>query len=134
DEERRGSIGEVDSLKARRNAVSQEVGERKRRGEPADEVIAEMREVSERIRQLDGRIREIEEEIDFILLRIPNVPDSGVPDGGEESNLVVRSWGEPIGFSFQPRPHWELGAELGLIDLPAGAKVTGSGFPLFRGW
>jgi seryl-tRNA synthetase len=134
DEERRGSIGEVDSLKARRNTVSQEVGERKRRGEPADEVIAEMRDVSERIRQLDGRIREIEEEIDSILLRIPNVPDSAVPDGGEENNRVVRSWGEPVGFGFQPRPHWELGAELGLIDLPAGAKVAGSGFPLFRGW
>jgi seryl-tRNA synthetase len=134
DEERRGSIGEVDSLKARRNTVSQEVGERKRRGELADDVIAEMRDVSDRIRQLDGRIREIEEEIDSILLRIPNVPDVGVPDGGEENNRVVRSWGEPVSFEFQPRPHWELGAELGLIDLPAGAKVAGSGFPLFRGW
>jgi seryl-tRNA synthetase len=133
DEERRGLIGEGDALKARRNTVSQEVGERKRRGEPADEVITEMRSVSDRIRAIDGRLREIEEEIEWLLLRIPNVPEASVPVGGEENNRVVRSWGDPIGFSFEPRPHWEIGADLGLLDLAAGAKVAGSGFPLFRG-
>jgi seryl-tRNA synthetase len=133
DEERRALIAEGDALKARRNAVSQEVGERKRRGEGADEVIAEMKAVGERIRQIDARLREIEAEIEDALLRTPNIPHASVQPGGEEANEVVRSWGEQRTFSFTPRPHWELGSELGLLDLPAGAKVAGSGFPVFRG-
>jgi seryl-tRNA synthetase len=134
DEERRALIGEGDALKARRNAVSLEVGERKRRGEAADEVIAEMRAVSDRIREIDTRLREIDESLEQLLLRTPNVPDASLPDGGEESNRVVRSWGEPRSRGFEPKPPRELGADLGLLDLPAGAKVAGSGFPAFRGW
>ena len=133
DEERRALIGEGEALKARRNVVSQEVGERKRRGDSADEVIAEMRTVGDRIRAIDERLREIEGEIEDRLLRTPNVPDGSVPPGGEESNQVVRQWGEERSFDFEPRPHWEIGAELGLLDLPSGAKVAGSGFPAFRG-
>jgi seryl-tRNA synthetase len=133
DTERRAAIAEGDTLKARRNAVSQEVGERKRRKEDADDLIAEMRQVNDRIRELDGRLREVEGEIDDLLLRVPNVTDPGVPAGGEEANTVVRAWGEPRAFGFTPRPHWELGAELGLLDLPAGARVAGSGFPLYTG-
>ncbi|HET8654240.1 MAG TPA: serine--tRNA ligase [Longimicrobiaceae bacterium] len=134
DEERRALIGEGDALKARRNAVSQEVGERKRRGDAADDVIVEMRAVAERIKAVDARLREIEAEIEDVLLHTPNAPDAGVPVGGEEANVVVRSWGEPCSPDFEPRPHWEIGAELGLFDLPAGAKVAGSGFPVFTGW
>jgi seryl-tRNA synthetase len=133
DTERRAAIAEGDTLKARRNAVSQEVGERKRRKEDADDLIAEMRQVNDRIRELDARLREVEGEIDDLLLRVPNVTEPDVPSGGEEANTVVRSWGEPRGFGFAPRPHWELGAELGLLDLPAGARVAGSGFPLYTG-
>jgi seryl-tRNA synthetase len=133
DEERRALIGEGDALKGRRNAVSQEVGERKRRGEAADDVIVEMRSVGDRIREVDARLREIEGEIEGVLLRTPNAPDPTVPTGGEESNALVREWGERRDFDFTPRPHWEVGAELGLLDLPIGAKVAGSGFPAFRG-
>ncbi|CAN5727628.1 MAG: serine--tRNA ligase [Gemmatimonadetes bacterium] len=133
DEERRRLIGEGDALKARRNAVSQEVGERKRRGEGAEELIAETRMVADRIREVDARLREIEGEIEQILLRIPNTPDPSVPAGGEENNRVVRSWGELPSYDFTPRPHWEIGAELGILDLPTGAKITGSGFPAYRG-
>lgn len=133
DEERRTLIVEGDGLKARRNSVSQEVGERKRRGESADDVIAEMKTVAERIKTIDARLREIETEIDDLLLRTPNLPHPDVQPGGEEDNLVVRSWGEPKELDFEARPHWEIGAELGLIDLPTGAKVAGSGFPAFRG-
>jgi seryl-tRNA synthetase len=133
DEERRAVIAEVESLKARRNVVSQQVGERKRRGEAADDVIAEMRQVADRIRDLDARLREVEAEIEQVLLRTPNVPDEAVPAGGEESNQVVREWGTLPQLGFQPRPHWEIGAELGLIDLPTGAKISGSGFPVFIG-
>src|SRR5690606_12586308 len=132
-EERRSLIAEADTLKARRNAVSQEVGERKRRGEDAEALIREMREVGDRIRELDTRLREVESESREILLRTPNAPDPSVPPGGEESNVVVREWSTPSEFDFEPRPHWEVGAELGLIDLPTGAKVAGSGFPAFIG-
>jgi seryl-tRNA synthetase len=133
DAERRAAIAQGDELKARRNAVSQEVGERKRRKEDADDLIAEMRTVNDRIKELDARLREAEGEMDDILLRIPNLPDPGVPAGGEEANAVVRGWGAPRAFDFTPRPHWEIGAELGILDLPAGAKVAGSGFPAYRG-
>ena len=133
DEERRALIVEGDGLKARRNAVSQEVGERKRRREDAEELIAEMKRVGERIRDIDSRLRDIEAAIEDRLLRTPNLPHPAVQEGGEESNRVVRSWGEPRTLPFAPRPHWEIGAELGLLDLPAGAKVAGSGFPAYRG-
>ncbi len=133
DAERRALIGEGDALKARRNEVSREVGERRRRGEPADDIIAEQRRVGERIREIDERLRALEAELDDVLLRTPNLPDPGVPAGGEENNRVVREWGERKDFAFAPRPHWELAAELGMLDLPAGAKVAGSGFPAYRG-
>jgi seryl-tRNA synthetase len=133
DAERRALVAEGDGLKARRNAVSQEVGERKRRKESADDLIAEMGAVNARIKEIDARLREVEGESDDILLRVPNLPDPSLPLGGEESNAVVRSWGTPRAFHFEPRPHWEIGAELGLLDLPAGAKVAGSGFPVYRG-
>jgi len=133
DAERRSLIGDVEILKARRNAVSQEVGERKRRREDAETLIVEMRSVSDRIKESDATLRELEETIEDILLRTPNVPASVVPAGGEESNVVVRSWGDIEPPAFELRPHWDIGAELGLIDLPLGAKVAGSGFPAFRG-
>jgi seryl-tRNA synthetase len=133
DEERRALIGEGDELKAKRNRVSQEVGERKRRGESADDVVVEMRAVGERIGQVDARLRELEGEIETVLLSTPNLPDPSVPEGGEESNAVVREWGTPREFDFDPRPHWEFAGDLGLLDLATGAKVAGSGFPAFRG-
>lgn len=133
DAERRALIGEGDELKARRNAVSQEVGLRKRRGEPADDLIAETRTVGDRIREIDARLRDLEAEIEHVLLRMPNVTDASVPAGGEESNAVVRTWGERREFAFTPRPHWDIGADLGLMDLAGGARVAGSGFPAYRG-
>ncbi|HEU0054351.1 MAG TPA: serine--tRNA ligase, partial [Longimicrobium sp.] len=113
DAERRALIAEGDELKARRNAVSQEVAERKRRKEEADDLIAETRAVGERIKAVDARLREVEGAIDDVLLRVPNLPDASVPEGGEEANAVVRTWGEKPSFSFTPRPHWEIGTALG---------------------
>lgn len=133
DAERRTLVAEGDGLKARRNAASQEVGERKRRKEPADDLIAEMGQVNARIKEIDARLRDVEGESDDVLLRIPNPTDPSVPAGGEEANAVIRNWGAPRTFDFEPRPHWEIGAELGLFDLPAGAKVSGSGFPVYKG-
>ncbi|HEU4885513.1 MAG TPA: serine--tRNA ligase [Longimicrobium sp.] len=133
DSERRALVAEGDGLKARRNAVSQQVGERKRAKESADDLIAEMGEVNARIKEIDARLREVEGESDNLLLRIPNLTSPDLPLGGEEANAVVRDWGTPREFDFTPRPHWEIGAELGLFDLPAGAKVAGSGFPVYKG-
>jgi seryl-tRNA synthetase len=133
DAERRTLVAEVDGLKARRNQVSREVGELKRSGGDADALVAEMRAVGDRIGEIDARVRAVEEERDALILGIPNVTDPSVPAGGEESNATVRSWGEPRAFGFTPRPHWELAAELGMLDLPGGAKVAGSGFPAYRG-
>ncbi len=133
DEERRRLVQEADAAKARRNSVSSEIAARKRAGEPADDIIEEMRRAGDRIKWLDGRLREVEQELEDLLLRTPNTPDSAVPEGGEENNRIVRSWGEVEERDFEVRPHWELGAELGLFDLPMGARVAGSGFPVFTG-
>ena len=133
DEERRSLIAEGDALKTRRNEASRSIGERKRRGESAAELLAEMGSVAERIGEIDDRLRSLEAEIEEILLHLPNLPDPSVPEGGEEANRIVREWGEIREFDFEPRPHWELGAELGILDLPGGAKVAGSGFPAYRG-
>ena len=132
DEERRDAIGEVNELKAERNTASKRIGELKRDGEDASELIASMRSVGDRIDELDEVVREREEAMDELLLQIPNTPLPEVPAGGEEDNEVLKEWGEARDFSFPPRPHWELGEELGILDLPRGAKISGSGFPVLR--
>lgn len=133
DERRRAAIAQVNALRAQRNEVSQEIGERKRRGERVDDRVAEMRRVGERIAELDREVEAWEATIREILLNTPNLPLPEVQPGGAEANEVVRVWGEAPAFSFEPRPHWELGAALEILDLPRGAKVAGSGFPLLRG-
>jgi len=133
DEVRRQAIAEVEELKATRNEVSKRIGELKRSGEGAEPLILEMRKAGERIAELDGVVADSESRIRDLLLGIPNMPLDEVPAGGEENNLQIRSWGERPTFSFSPRPHWELGEALGILDLPRGAKLSGSGFPLLRG-
>jgi len=133
DEDRRKAIGAADALKARRNEVSRTVGERKRAGEDASALVEEMREVGERIAGFDRDVSELDAMIRDILLRTPNLPLEGIQEGGADSNVVVRSHGEPLQHGFPAKPHWELGESLGLLDLPRGARVSGSGFPVLRG-
>ena len=133
DLERRDALTEVNQLKARKNEVSREVGERKRRGEDADALLAETRGLGEAIDELDRRARTAEQSIQERLLLTPNLPLDEVPEGGEEANRVVKEWGELPAFAFEPRPHWELGERLGILDLPRGARLSGSGFPVLRG-
>ncbi len=133
DEERRKAITEGDALRARRNDVSKQIGELKRAGEDAEGPIREMREVGERISELEALVTGADARIEEILLSTPNLPLDGVPEGGEEANQVVRGWGEPVRHSFPSLPHWELGERLEILDLPRGAKISGSGFPLLRG-
>lgn len=133
DEERREALGVVNDLKAERNTASKRVGELKRAGENADDLIAETRELGTRIDELDEIVRSANEEIRELLLGVPNAPLDTVPQGDESANETHSTWGEPKAFDFEPRPHWEVGEALGVLDLPRGAKVAGSGFPLLRG-
>ncbi len=133
DELRRTAVTEGDELRARRNEVSRTIGELKREGKDADSLIAEMREVGARVDELESRVTASEERIQELLLNIPNMPLAEVQAGGEDANEVLRTWGTPVRHDFQARPHWELGEELGLLDLPAGSRISGSGFPVLRG-
>ncbi len=133
DEARRRAIGEVNDLKARRNEASKTIGELKRSGGDAEALIAEMRALGDRIVELDETVRANEARAEEILLAVPNLPLEDVPDGGAEANRVVSMWGEPRAFTFTPKPHWEIGEALGILDLPRGSKISGSGFPVLRG-
>ena len=130
--ERRTVIQAVEERKAARNTNSQEVARRKKAGEPADDLIASGRTLGEEIQRLENELAAAETELRDILLGIPNITLPDVPAGGEEENKVVRTWGEPRP-SDGVRPHWEIGEERGLLDLARGAKISGSGFIVFRG-
>jgi seryl-tRNA synthetase len=133
DRQRRDVLVRVEGLKAERNAASDEVARRKRAKEPADDLMERLRLSGDEVKSLDGRLREIEAALDERALAVPNFPHEGSPDGDATANRVLRAWGAPPTLDFTPKPHWELGPALGLFDLPAGGKVTGSGFPLFTG-
>lgn len=133
DEKRRAALGEVNELKAERNESSKRIGELKRAGEDADELVVAMRAVGDRIAVLDEEVRACEEAIDEILLSVPNTPMDRVPEGGEEHNEVLSTWGEAVSFDFDAKPHWDLGEALGILDLPGGARISGSGFPVMKG-
>jgi seryl-tRNA synthetase len=133
DRRRRELLVRTETLKAERNAATEEVARRKRAQEPADEIMARLKTSGEEVKALDGRLRELDAELDQRVMTLPNFPAAEIPDGDAAANRVVRTWGDPPRFGFTPRPHWELASALGILDLPAGAKLTGSGFPLFRG-
>ena len=133
DEARRQAIGEVNELKAQRNIVSKQVGELKRAGQDASAIIEQTRALGERIAELDDVVREADEFIRHHLLLIPNEPYRRVPAGGEEANEVLSIWGAPVTFDFEAQPHWSIGENLGILDLPRGSKISGSGFPVLVG-
>ncbi len=134
DKERRELIQQVEAMRNRRNQFSDEISRRKRQGEDAQELIAEMRALSQRLKEMEAQLREKEEELRKLLLTVPNIPHSSVPVGEDsEDNVEVRKWGEPPSFPFTPRPHWEVGEELGILDFQRGAKLAGARFVLYRG-
>ncbi|MBA3234911.1 MAG: hypothetical protein H0T59_02820, partial [Chloroflexi bacterium] len=155
DSERRRLLAETESLKAERNAASKRIGEAIKDGAAPDgPEVADLRATStaagERIKGLDEALAPTEAALDDQLLRIPNPPDADIPVGGEEANVTVRTWGELLGRD-QPligevgadapadgpiwtrKPHWELGETLDIIDNARGAKIAGSGFPVYKG-
>jgi seryl-tRNA synthetase len=133
DRQRRDLLVRVEGLKAERNAASDEVARRKRAKESADDLMEQLKASGDEVRALDLRLREVETQLDERALSVPNFPIDQVPEGDASANRLVRAWGVPPEFDFAAKPHWELGASLGLFDLPAGVKITGSGFPLFTG-
>jgi len=130
DEEYRRLLAESERLKAERNARSKQIGEmiQSGRGDEAETLKAEMREVADRIKSLDELSSAHKDTLDSLLLEIPNLPHPSVPAGGPDANQLVREWGQPRTFEFEPRPHWELGEALGILDLERATKISGSGF------
>ena len=146
DAARRRLQAESDTLKAERNAASKRIGEAIRAGaRPDGPEVGELRAAStragQRIDAIDGELAAAQTELEDLLLRIPNPADPEVPVGGEEANVTVRTWGKlaphavtmPDGTPWERRPHWEIGGDLDIIDNPRGAKIAGSGFPVYKG-
>lgn len=136
DEGRRSVIAEVESLQAERNAVSKQIGLLMREGkkEEAEAAKEQVAANKDRIAELDQRRGEVEEELTALVAAIPNIPDASVPYGKDDSdNPEVRKWGEPTQFDFEPKAHWDLGPELGMIDFDRGVKLAGTRFYLLGG-
>ncbi len=136
DAERRDILTKVEALKQKRNTVSQEIGKLMREGkkEEAEVIKAEMGGVSTEIKEFDARLSELDEKLRYFQLTIPNVYHESTPIGNdEEDNLLVRTWGEPRKFDFEPKPHHELGEELEILDFERGTKLGGSRFTVYRG-
>lgn len=131
---RRDILQEVETLRNERNTVSKNIGEKKKKGEDASELMSRMGKVSARIKELDESLKKTEENLNAFLLTIPNIPHESVACGaGADDNPVIRHWGEKPSFSFPPRPHWELGEALDILDFSRGAKIAGARFTLYRG-
>jgi seryl-tRNA synthetase len=137
DEKRRKIISEAEELKAQKNQVSAKIPQMKKAGEATTQIFAEMKTVSDKISELDNQLKNIEDELNAILLFIPNLPHSSVPIGKTaEQNVEIRKW-TPENFSYQKQDktldHVELGKKLNILDFERGAKISGSGFPVYVG-
>jgi len=128
------NLREGDDLKHERNERSREIGEKKRAGQSTDELHGRMKEIAGRIKEIETRNKEIEEKLDALLLTVPNLPHKSVPVGRvPEDNVERRTWGEIEEPYFEIKPHWEIGEEIGVLDLEMGRRVSGRGFIVFKG-
>lgn len=134
DKKHRELLQEAEALKNKRNQVSADVAQLKKLGKPADQLIEEMRIVGDQIKSMDDQIREIDKKLNELLLTIPNIPHTSVPEGTSElDNIELRRFGKIPEFSFDAKPHWELAQNLEIIDFEAATKVTGSRFIFYKG-
>ena len=134
DNEHRSLLNSLNELREERNRVSQEIGKTKGTGKGALESIQTMKKVSQQIKELEEKVGVLAEQLNSKLLRIPNLPHDSVPIGKNvEDNVIIREWGDEYQFDFEPKSHLELGASLNLFDFERGAKISGSGFPLYMG-
>ncbi|WP_125762340.1 serine--tRNA ligase [Companilactobacillus hulinensis] len=134
DKNRRELLVQTETLKEKRNKVSQGIAAKKRNKESADDEIAAMKQVGSDIKEIDTKLEDTEEKMNYILVRLPNIPDDSVPVGPDESyNKEVRKWGDIPEYSFTPKHHWEIGEALGILDFDQAAKVAGSRFVYYIG-
>jgi len=134
DEKRRAIIVRAEELRAERNRGSKTVAEAKRSGKDAKDLMERMKAVGQQIKELEEELAEIETAIRDLLLQVPNWPHGSVPVGPDESaNEEIRVWGEPVNFAFEPRPHWELGEKLGILDFERGVRLAQSRFTVLKG-
>jgi len=132
-EKRKNLIRQADDLKAERNRASQEIGKAKQQGRDASGAIEAMKKVSDRIKDLDRTIRETEEGMRDIQMWIPNIPHDSVPVGSVDKNKIVREWGKPGSFDFSVKPHWDIGADLDILDFDRASRLSGSNFTSLKG-
>lgn len=134
DEKKREVLGKVEILKNKKNQVSLMISKMKKSSEDSSSLEAEMKELGDKIKEYDLNLDQLDNEIHYIMLRIPNIPNPSVPEGdSDDENVEIRRWGEPTKFSFQPKAHWDLGTDLNILDFERGGKVAGSRFTFYRG-
>lgn len=134
DVKRRELIFKTEQMKSKQNADSKLIPQYKKEGKDVAPLMEEMKALSDNIRELDLQIREVDEQIDTLVLTIPNAPNENVPAGDTDAdNQEVRKWGTPVSFDFEPKAHWEIGEALGILDFEAGARVTGARFTFYKG-
>ncbi|MFN4012853.1 MAG: serine--tRNA ligase [Aquificaceae bacterium] len=135
DVERRAILRELERLRAERNSKSKEIGLLKKRGEDTSFLEEEVKRIKGSIEAYEEKLASVEERFRNLMLRIPNLPHHSVPVGRDESeNVEVRRWGKPRDFSFEPKPHWEIGEKLGIFDFERAGKISGSRFVVLKGW
>lgn len=131
---RRNLLFEVEQLKSERNKASQEIAQKKARNEPVEEILSDMKKLSDKIKELDAKVAEVDRKLENIMLTIPNIPHSTVPiGGGEQDNIEVRKYGAPKDFKFQCLDHVDLGIKLKILDLERASKITGARFSILLG-
>jgi len=134
DAQRRHLLAQRDGLRRQQRQASDKIGELKHSGQPFDSMLNEQKSLSGQIKLLEGQLQQVENSLEAFLLTVPNLPHSSVPVGKDETeNQGVSRWGTPPSFKFQPKPHWELGESLDILDFKRAAKITGSRFTLYKG-
>ena len=134
DKDRRELLAELENLRNRRKRVSAEIAEMKKQGQDAETLIVEMRKAGERIKELEKRVAAVEENLQDIVMGIPNLCDDSVPVGRDDSeNVELKRWGTVPEFAFDPKPHWEIGEKLDILDFERAAKISGARFALLKG-
>ena len=134
DKQRRELIQKTEDLKSKQNAVSKQVPILKKEGKDVSAILEEMKTLSDTVKELDAQVRDVDAKTEDFLLNVPNMPHESVPAGADsDENIEMRKVGDPTAFTFEPKPHWELGDELGILDPATAGKITGARFTVYRG-
>ncbi|EGT2202221.1 serine--tRNA ligase [Clostridioides difficile] len=134
DDERRKILQEVEVMKNKLNTASKNIPNLIKEGKDIENEKIKLKDLSDKIKVIDQNLKEVEDKMEYLLMRIPNVPHPGVPQGEtDDDNVEIRSWGETTNFDFESKAHWEIGTELGILDFETASKITGSRFTLYKG-